>query len=65
MVRGGHLGDEHARLWRIGEKPIKLRPPPEGAYLDDAAMTQIMANVRLLGDPVAEGGFGDERRCDY
>jgi integrase len=53
------LGDEHARLWRPGEKPNKPAMPPEGAYLDDTAMGQIMRHVQLLGDPPAEGGLGD------
>ena len=55
------LGDEHARLWRLGEKPCKPRTPPEGAYIDDTAMTQIMGSVHLLGAPAAEGGLGDEQ----
>jgi len=59
--RWRYLGDEHARLWRIGEKPLKPRTPPEGAYLDDTAMSQIMANVQLLGDPPSQGGLGDEQ----
>jgi integrase len=59
--RWRYLGDEHARLWRIGEKPLKPRTPPDGAYLDDTAMSQIMANVQLLGDPPAQGGLGDEQ----
>lgn len=59
--RWRHLGDEHARLWRIGEKPHKPPTPPQDAYLDDTAMTTIMANVHLLGDAPAEGGFGDEQ----
>jgi hypothetical protein len=59
--RRRHLGDEHARLWQIGEKPFKQRTRPEGAYLDDTAMTQIMVDVDRLGDPIPEGGFGDEQ----
>lgn len=59
--RWRHLGDEHARLWREGEKPIKPRTAPQDAYIDDTAMTQIMANVELLGAPIAENGFGDEQ----
>lgn len=55
------LGDEHARLWRLGEKPRKSRTPPEGAYIDDTAMTQIMGSVHLLGDLPTEGGLGDEQ----
>ena len=59
--RWRHLGDEHARLWRIGDKPVKPRTPPDGAWLDDTAMSQIMANVQVLADPPAQGGLGDEQ----
>ncbi len=55
------LGDEHARLWRLGERPQNPRTLPEGAYIDDSAMTQIMGSVHLLGDPPSEGGLGDEQ----
>jgi integrase len=55
------LGDEHARLWRLGEKPHRPSMPPEGAYLDDTAMGQIMRHVQLLGDPPGEGGLGDQQ----
>jgi integrase len=55
------LGDEHARLWRVGEKPTKPTAPREERYLDDTAMSRVMAQVHRLGDPADEGGMGDEQ----
>ncbi len=55
------LGDEHARLWRIGEKPVKWKAPREDRYLDDIAMSRVMAQVHRLGDPIDESGMGDEQ----
>jgi hypothetical protein len=59
--RWRYLGEEHSRLWRPGEKPSKSSTPPEAAYLDDTAMSQIMAHVHLLADPPSQGGMGDEQ----
>jgi Phage integrase family len=60
--RWSRLGDEHARLWRSGEKPAKRRGPvPDRAFFDDVTMGQVMQHAGLLGAPVAEGGFGDEQ----
>jgi hypothetical protein len=55
------LGAVHARFYRFGEKP---RIPPrvdEAKIIDDASMSRIMANVQLLGEPVKDGGLGDEQ----
>ena len=54
-------GAVHARFYRFGEKP---RIPPrvdETKIIDDASMSRIMANVELLGEPVKDGGLGDEQ----
>jgi integrase len=59
--RWRHLGDEHARLWRIGEKPVKWTAPREDRYLDEIAMSRVMSQVQRLGDPVPDGGLGDEQ----
>jgi len=61
-LRWSALGDEHARLWRTGEKPGKRRgTAPDRGYFDDVTMGQVMADAGLLGAPVAEGGLGDEQ----
>ena len=60
--RWTRLADEHARLWRSGEKPGKRRgPAADRGYFDDVTMGQVMAHAGLLGTTVAEGGFGDEQ----
>ena len=59
--RWNRLGAVHARFYRFGEKP---RIPPrvdEAKIIDDASMSRIMANVQLLGEPVKDGGLGDEQ----
>jgi integrase len=59
--RWNRLGAVHARFYRFGEKP---RIPPrvdEAKIINDASMSRIMANVQLLGEPVTEGGVGDEQ----
>jgi hypothetical protein len=59
--RWNRLGAIHARFYRFGEKP---RIPPrvdEAKIIDDASMSRIMANVQLLGEPVKDGGLGDEQ----
>jgi integrase len=55
------LGPEHAGFYRRGELPGKQRPDLGREVIDDAAMTQIMAGLGLLGAPASQGGFGDEQ----
>lgn len=55
------LGDEHARLWRQGEKPRQPRLPDDDVYFDDHTMGQVMRHAGLLGAPKDEGGLGDEQ----
>ena len=55
------LGDQHARLWRPGEKPLPPRLPDEDVYFDDHTMAQVMRHAGLLGAPPEEGGIGDEQ----
>jgi integrase len=56
-----HLGPEHTRFYRRGELPGRQCPDLERDVIDEAALSQIMAGLGLLGAPVAEGGFGDEQ----
>jgi hypothetical protein len=55
------LGDQHARLWRQGEKPRVANLPDEDVYFDDRTMAQVMQHAGLLGTPTQEGGIGDEQ----
>ncbi len=55
------LGDQHARLWRSGEKPCPPRGPDEDVFFDDHTMAQLMRHAGLLGIPVTDGGIGDEQ----
>jgi integrase len=55
------LGPEHAGFYRRGELPGKQRRDLGREVIDDAAMSQIMAGLGLLGAPVSQGGFGDEQ----
>ncbi|HEY2656843.1 MAG TPA: tyrosine-type recombinase/integrase [Solirubrobacteraceae bacterium] len=55
------LGDQHARLWRPGEKPLPPRAPDEDVYFDEHTMAQVMRHAGLLGAPPQEGGIGDEQ----
>src|SRR6266536_106190 len=55
------LGPGHAGFYRRGERPGKQPPELGRQIIDDAAMTQIMAGVGLLGAPVSQGGLGDEQ----
>ena len=55
------LGDQHARLWRQGEKPRQARLPDEDVYFDDHTMAQVMRHAGLLGAAKEEGGIGDEQ----
>jgi integrase len=55
------LGDQHARLWRPGEKPLPPRLPDDDVYFDEHTMAQVMRHAGLLGAPPEEGGIGDEQ----
>jgi hypothetical protein len=55
------LGPEHHGFYRRRELPVPDRPPLEGEFISAAAMTQIMAGIAVLGDPAADGGYGDEQ----
>ena len=59
--RWRRLGPEHTRFWRYGEKPARHHPLDERELLTDAAFAQIMAGLHVLGDPVNDGGLGDEQ----
>jgi hypothetical protein len=52
-------GAEHAGFWRIRELPRPGRRDPALDIIDDAAMTQVMAGIGLLGDSAADGGLDD------
>src|SRR5439155_23481171 len=47
--RWAHLGDEHARLWRIGEKPRAPRGPDDDVYFDETTMAQLMRHAGVIG----------------
>ncbi len=53
------LGAEHAGFYRIRELPRPGRRDPALDIIDDAAMTQIMAGIGMLGDSAADGGLDD------
>ncbi|MBF6072863.1 tyrosine-type recombinase/integrase [Nocardia farcinica] len=55
------LGPEHAKLWRRGETRRTPVTPGRREVIDDAALSQIMANLHLIGAPIQDGGFGDEQ----
>jgi hypothetical protein len=55
------LGPAHAGFYRRGQLPRKQRPDLGREVIDDAAVTQIMADLGRLGAPAAQGGFGDEQ----
>ncbi len=57
------LDDGHARLWRVGEKPIKPSNlvAADASYFDDVTMGQVMAHAGVLAAAKAEGGMGDEQ----
>jgi len=55
------LGPEHAKLWRRGETRRTPVTPGRREVIDDAALSQIMANLHLLAAPIHDGGFGDEQ----
>ncbi len=53
------LGAGHAGFYRARELPRPSRRDPALDIIDDAAMTQIMAGIGLLGDSAADGGLDD------
>ncbi|HUY59138.1 MAG TPA: tyrosine-type recombinase/integrase [Solirubrobacteraceae bacterium] len=59
--RWEQLGDQHARLWRMGEKPRARTGPDDDVYFDDTTMAQVMRHAGVLGAPKQEGGLGDEQ----
>ncbi len=59
--RWKHLGSVHARFYRFGEKPRAPARVDEAKIINDAAMSRIMGEIQLLGDPIADGGLGDEQ----
>jgi integrase len=59
--RWNRLSAVHARFYRFGEKPRIPARVDETKIIDDASMSRIMAKVQLLGDPVKDGGLGDEQ----
>lgn len=59
--RWKRLGAVHARFYRFGEKPRIPARVDEAKIIDDASMSRMLAHVQLLGDPVTDGGLGDEQ----
>jgi integrase len=56
------LGTEHLVFFRSGERPRRQpRPAAELDVIDDAAFSQIMSGLGVLGVPVSESGLGDEQ----
>ncbi|GAA3422477.1 tyrosine-type recombinase/integrase [Streptosporangium vulgare] len=55
------LGPYHAILWRHGEKGRPKVRPERREVIDDAAFSQIMANLHLLGASAEAGGIDDEQ----
>ena len=55
------LGPEHARFFRPGELPRTRLSDPDAQVISDTAMSQIMAEIGVLGAPAAQGGSGDEQ----
>ena len=56
------LGMEHLVFFRPGERPRRQpRATIELDVIDDAALSQIMNGVGILGAPESEGGLGDEQ----
>ena len=53
------LGAEHAGFYRARELPRPGRRDPALDIIDDAAMTQIMAGIGMLGESAADGGLDD------
>ena len=59
--RWKRLGAVHARFYRFAEKPRAPARVDETKIIDDASMSRMMAKIQLLGDPLEEGGLGDEQ----
>jgi hypothetical protein len=59
--RWNRLGAVHARFYRFGEKPRVPARVDEAKIIDDASMSRVLAKVQLLGEPVKDGGLGDEQ----
>jgi integrase len=59
--RWNRLGAVHARFYRFGEKPRIPARVDEAKIIDDASLSRLMAKVQLLGQPVDDGGVGDEQ----
>ncbi|MDQ3722082.1 MAG: tyrosine-type recombinase/integrase [Actinomycetota bacterium] len=59
--RWARLGDEHARLWRAGEKPRAPERPDDDVYFDDTTMAQLMQHAGVIGAASEDGGLGDEQ----
>ncbi len=55
------LGPQHASFFRRGEKRQPPVRPSRASVIDDTTFSKLMANIHILGDPVAEGGLGDEQ----
>ena len=56
------LGMEHLVFFRPGERPRRQpRATVELDVIDDAAFSQIMNGIGILGAPESEGGLGDEQ----
>lgn len=55
------LGHEHAGFYRRGELPRVPRRDVDLDVIDDTTLTKVMAGIGLLGDPVDQGGLGDEQ----
>jgi hypothetical protein len=46
------LGPQHAKLWRRGETRRTTVSPERREVIDDTALSQIMANLHLIGAPL-------------
>jgi integrase len=55
------LGPQHAVFWRRGEKGQPRVEPNRPEVIDETAMSQITANLHVLGALTADGGFADEQ----
>jgi integrase len=55
------LGPQHIVFFRRGELPRPRLADPDADVIGDSAMSKIMAEIGVLGDPAGQGGFGDEQ----
>jgi integrase len=55
------LGPQHTAFYRPRELPRPTRRDPDRDVIDDTSLSSVMAGIGILGDPVGEGGFGDEQ----